>query len=162
MSFLHTVTVVSSFDELNCREFSKIWPTPNYWSQKINLCLSLQTCQLVRLLTATSTKPCCFLEMCLQYGSAAALDTTAEAKAHPSGFVFEWSLSKGFAFLHGFTSFSWFYWVQPICALDKKLGLARGVLVGWPSVVNSKEKLTSKQSAFQLKKKKRKKGTWRL
>lgn len=79
------LSLLSLFDELNCCEFSKIWPTPNYWSQKINICLTLQTCQLVRLLLQQPAwNLAAFQDVCLQYGSAAALDMTAEARAHLS------------------------------------------------------------------------------
>lgn len=41
-----TTAVVSSCDELNCHEFSKIWPIPDYWSQKINICLAYKHASL--------------------------------------------------------------------------------------------------------------------
>lgn len=82
--------------------------------------------------------------MSLQYGSAATLDMTAEATACPS-ITCVWSLSRPFAFFMTLFIFPDFIEYNLFVALDKKLGFARGVLVGWPSVQDSKEKL----SAFQ-------------
>lgn len=155
MPFLYSSTVVSSFDKLNCHEFSKIWPTPGYWSQKINICLTYKHASLSDCYYSNQHETLLLFRRCVCSTDLQQLWTWQQKQQHISVYLVfggsyqpEQSISLLFSVA---LLFLWFHWIQYICALDKKLESAREVLVGWPSVVNSKLKITSKKMHFNKK-----------